>query len=190
MSTATGGRVVCPKCGANNFDTQAACWKCSTPLTGGGYVASPPVGVGAPPSVTPSNVAPVSPYAAPMPYRSAMDPSVAFWATISLALIFPYIAIPVGMVFLMLDDRRKAELGRMAIIWGIVFTLIQTVVTGLLLQGLVANLFSSPFLKAIISSRSSSDPNQKVAPFHMEGEVPEQPVNFPTPPPVQRPMPR
>ena len=33
---ASTGRLVCPKCGANNFNTQAACWQCGAGLRGNG----------------------------------------------------------------------------------------------------------------------------------------------------------
>jgi hypothetical protein len=51
---------------------------------------------------------------------------VAAISAIVLAALFPYIALPVGIVFLMLDDRRKVEIGRVAIVSGIIFTVAHT----------------------------------------------------------------
>ena len=61
--------------------------------------------------------APVSPSSPPV------DPMVAAVSAIVLAALFPYVALPVGIVFLMLDDRRKVEIGRVAIVAGLIFTI-------------------------------------------------------------------
>src|SRR5690349_15149163 len=103
------GRIICSQCGANNFQTQAACWKCGAAL-----FSAPPTSVGAGAATQaparPTAAAPVSPPSPPV------DPMVAAAAAIVLAALFPYVALPVGIVFLMLDDRRKLEVGRIAIV--------------------------------------------------------------------------
>ena len=121
---ASTGRLVCPKCGANNFNTQAACWQCGTGLRGSGAPGPVMRAADAPgvPSPTPLPLPQVRPDSVPS------DPAVAVWAAILLALFFPYVAVPVGIVFLMLDDRRKAEIGRIALVAGIVFTVAQSLV--------------------------------------------------------------
>ncbi|MBC8104535.1 MAG: hypothetical protein H7Z41_18325 [Cytophagales bacterium] len=106
------GRVVCARCGANNFQTQAACWKCGTALT-----ATPSVPNGSPLAHAP--FAPPFAAATPLP----VDPVVATASAIALAALFPYIALPVGIVFLMLEDRRKLEIGKITIVAGLIFTI-------------------------------------------------------------------
>lgn len=136
---APAGRVICVRCGANNFDTQAACWKCGAALAAGAAPSMPPqqrhpgataAGGGAP------QQAPVNPaFAAPQrPAYTTVDPAIAVWSSVGLAFFFPFVAVPVGIVFLMLDDRRKAEIGRITLIWGLVFSLFQTIGSFLLIR--------------------------------------------------------
>lgn len=114
-----GARIVCSRCGSNNFSTQASCWKCGAPLA-----ANAP---------SPSAPAPLS---APIP-RPAADSATPFVAAAALGLLFPLVAVPVGIVFLMLDDSRKSAIGRWNIAWGIAGTILHTVATGLLVQALL-----------------------------------------------------
>lgn len=112
------GRIVCSQCGANNFQTQAACWKCGASL----FAASPTPAAGS------ASAAPGRPSASVphLPSSPPVDPTVASISAIVLAALFPYIALPVGIVFLMLDDRRKIEVGRVAIVAGLIFTIAHT----------------------------------------------------------------
>ena len=118
----TSGRIACPRCGANNFETVTACWKCGAPLNGaasansanaassassasaastfaGGYVnAGAERAAGVPnPAV----------FMTP-PVANSGDSGVATRAAIALALTFPWIGLPVGWCFMMIEDRRKA----------------------------------------------------------------------------------
>lgn len=130
MATAVSGRVVCPRCGANNFDTQAACWKCGTPLTPG--VASAPVSgpvLHSPTSSAPSPVLSIG--------NNNVDPSVANWVGILGGLLIPIVMLPVSFVFLMWDDRRKVEVGRIALIASLVGTVIHGIFTYMAVYGLV-----------------------------------------------------
>ena len=113
-------RIVCSKCGSNNFATQAACWQCGAALSGSAPRPTPSApGVFAPPAPAPTSSQP-------------------FVAAAAMGLLFPLIAVPVGIVFLMLDDPRKAAIGRSNIAWGVAGTILHTVATGLLLQPLVS----------------------------------------------------
>ena len=123
------GRVLCSQCGVNNFETQAACWKCGALLKTGAAPAQRP---GAPP---------------PSAARSAdgvpavsVDPTLANVAAFSLALLFPFVAVPAGLIFLMLDDRRKAQIGKLTLVWGLLFSLLHVLFTGWLLREAVAQL--------------------------------------------------
>ena len=144
------GRVVCPKCGSNNFDTVSACWKCSAPLAAaphaghggyGGYTPSPivnPVSLPNPPPFTQQPQAPSESYA----YRaaaavnqagdSARANRAAFWLGISM----PYFGLPIGLAFMMCDDRRRQEVGRICILWSLVSGVFHVLLTFVSLLGM------------------------------------------------------
>ena len=131
-------RVACPKCGSNNFATQARCWSCGTPLGGGAPVAAP------------ASVAPPS---------SPVNPATAIWATVALGLLFPFVAVPVGFVFLMLDDRRKCQLGWQAILWGTVGTVVQLIATAML-----GSMLTGPLLQSSMRSITQMQAQRQAAP--------------------------
>jgi hypothetical protein len=125
---ATGGRITCPKCGSNNFDTVSVCWKCSNPLSAAAAAQMNPQ----PQSSSaqgPSYAAPT--YTAPaqggfvndMAYRAVSvagtlgDQAKANRAAFWLGMLFPYFGFPIGLAFMMCDDARKQEVGRLCILW-------------------------------------------------------------------------
>lgn len=134
-------RRTCPRCGANNFDTVAACWKCGAPLDGGlagtPVAAYPPdrtaVSVPAPPiSAAPTGMPSAGPAAygypagrveipraVPAPAAPPGDPGVARRAAIALALTLPWIGLPVGWIFMMIEDSRKQAIGRICAVWSL-----------------------------------------------------------------------
>jgi hypothetical protein len=114
----TAGRLTCPRCGANNFDTVTACWKCSAPLTAGGAA---PVAA-APYAVPETRVSMPSPMMAPTAAYpvSSGDSGVARRAAIALALTLPWLGLPVGWVFMMIEDSRKQAIGRVCVIWSMI----------------------------------------------------------------------
>jgi hypothetical protein len=63
--------------------------------------------------------------AAPPVQRSGL----AAGAAAVFGLFFPALAVPVGIVFLMLDDRRKAQIGWLNILWGTIGTLVHIAAT-------------------------------------------------------------
>jgi hypothetical protein len=128
--SAVPGRVICSRCGANNFETQAACWKCGVSMVSGGPA----------PILSPNASGNPAPAAAYRP-QSNVDPSVAFWSAIALAVFFGPVAIPVGLVFMMLDDRRKVDLGKLTLIAGIISTVIQLIFTFMALQAVTSQVF-------------------------------------------------
>lgn len=115
------GRLVCPRCGTNNFDTVSVCWKCAAPL---GAAALPAAGIpqAAPfPQNVPSaygnrEYAP-PPAALPMAAAYPMAPtgsrSVAVRAALALAITIPWIGLPVGWAFMMVEDRQRQSIGRL-----------------------------------------------------------------------------
>jgi hypothetical protein len=147
---ASSGRVPCPRCGANNFATQAACWKCGTPLTSGAAMNA------APAAMTHDRVA------APALTR-AVDPVLAHVSAFLLAFFFPALAVPVGLVFFMLDERRKVEVGRTALVWGVIFTVLHVVVTGWLLRQALGQL--PDLLSRSLPGRAAPTPDTPVPPL-------------------------
>ncbi len=118
-----GGRTTCPRCGANNFDTVTACWKCGTPLQGA--PAAQPVSAPAPvrPQATPGvgeRFAGYTAAAATAVASTTGNPRTANAAAVWLGLLFPYFGIPIGLAFMMCDDRRRQEVGRICLLWSIV----------------------------------------------------------------------
>ena len=123
----SGGRIACSRCGANNFDTVTVCWKCNTPLGG----AAPAAHGG-------HSTQPVQSFAERAVYQPAMAVAsaagnqsasnrAAFW----LGILMPYFGLPIGLAFMMCDDRRRQDVGRICILWStvslIVHILIMTV---------------------------------------------------------------
>lgn len=156
-------RVVCVSCGSNNFATQAACWKCGKPLS-----AAP---VSAPVGATPS-----APVAAPsVPYRTSDLPTespAALWSSVALGLLFPMISIPVGLVFLMLDNKRKSQIGWWNILFGLLGTLLNGILVAISLTPLLMSV--SKLLPGLSPTRSaaSQDPNAEVPPLDLPGQRP------------------
>ena len=107
------GRIVCPQCGANNFDTVTVCWKCGAALGAGSSVAARPA-------------APVFGAVEAAAYRvgaaaaNVGNPATANRAAIWLGLLMPYFGLPIGLAFLMCDDRRRQEVGRICVLWSVV----------------------------------------------------------------------
>lgn len=129
------GRVRCLYCGANNFPASAACWQCSRPLKA---MPEPPAPGASPAAAGPASLpgfAPVS------PARGALTESpLAPKAAVAMGLLFPFIGLPAGMIFLMLDDPRKTYLGWLMIGWSIGGTLLSVVPLLLTLGPLLALL--------------------------------------------------
>lgn len=133
------GRVRCLYCGANNFPASTACWQCGRPLK-----AAPSGG-----SETGGTPFPASPFpAASSPPRAALqtasESALAPKAAAAMGLMFPYLGIPIGIVFLMLDDPRKAQIGWITIGWSVA----GTVLNALAFSALTA--FIMPFLKDLL----------------------------------------
>jgi hypothetical protein len=126
----SAGRVVCPRCGANNFDTVSACWKCSAPLGSApagstGYTPSPianPVSIPNPPPFNPQQQSTAESFAfrAGNVVAQAGDVARANRAAFWLGITMPYFGFPIGLAFMMCDDRRRQEVGRLCILWSLV----------------------------------------------------------------------
>ncbi len=132
------GRVRCLYCGANNFPASAACWQCGRPLKA--VSAAAPDAAGSP---LPGALPGIAAAQRPQPFRPAAESSLAPKAAAAMGLMFPYIGLPVGIVFLMLDDPRKTQIGWMTIAWSVLGTVLNSIAFSVLLALL------SPFLKGL-----------------------------------------
>ena len=132
-------RVRCLYCGANNFPGAAECWQCKRPLRAAR--AEKPL----PELATAPLPSPLGIPARGLPRPSSfvtdvVDPKLAGKTAALLGLMFPYVGLPVGMVFLMLDDPRKVQLGWQNIGWSLVGSVINIFALFLTLMPLLAGL--------------------------------------------------
>ena len=143
------GRITCPRCGANNFDTVTSCWKCSAPV---GAAQAAPAAVLAPQQMPGQPFSPTAgqpatqygqeratPYAQPAstyypPAGPTGDTGVARRAALALALTIPFLGLPVGWIFMMIEDRNKQAIGRWCAAWSMVGLLLHFVLTFFLFQ--------------------------------------------------------
>ena len=121
-----GGRITCARCGSNNFDTVTACWKCGNPLSAAAAAQARPPAYAAPamqaaapsmsqPSFSDRAVSTVA--AIPQTLGNAAAANrAAFW----LGMLMPYFGLPIGLAFIMCDDRRRQEVGRLCVMWSLI----------------------------------------------------------------------
>ena len=64
------------------------------------------------------------------------NPKTANGAAIWLGLLFPYFGLPIGLAFIMCDDRRRQEVGRLCVIWSLISGAIHLVLMFLTLVGM------------------------------------------------------
>jgi uncharacterized membrane protein len=92
---------------------------------------------------------------------------------VALGIVFPMLAIPVGMVFLMLDDKRKAQIGW----WNIVFGLVGTLLNGILAAVTIMPLLMGatkmiPGMDRLGGGSRSQDMSSEAAPLDLPGQRP------------------
>ena len=147
------GRLTCPKCGANNFDTVTSCWKCGTPMgAGGAAMAAMPMSAPAAPAYV-ERAPQSSPQMAYAPPASAPIPTgdsrMARRAAIALALTIPWIGLPVGWIFMMIEDRSKQSVGRVCANWSIAALIVHLVLMFWATQATMSLLqtYATPLVK-------------------------------------------
>jgi hypothetical protein len=137
----SASRITCPRCGANNFDTVTSCWKCGAPV---GQMAGPPTSAPIQQSqaVLPSLSSAPLQYAqerVPGPVMQAAplptgDSGVAKRAALLLGLTIPFVGLPVGWVFMMIEDRNKQAVGRWCAMWSMIGLVLHLFVTWFMIQ--------------------------------------------------------
>ncbi len=132
------GRWTCPRCGSNNFDTVTQCWKCNSARIGGAVAPPPPAASTPVYNVPQERVASAPVFPAAMSLPSGGDPQVAKRAAILLALSLPYIGLPVGWAFMMVEDYKKQAIGRFCVWWSCVGLIVHLVFGFIALQSLTA----------------------------------------------------
>ncbi len=144
MTAGTSGRWTCAKCGANNFDTVTACWKCNTTKHAGSSSPQYAPSMGE----RPMQYAPAAPVMSPSIALQG-DPGTAKRAALLLAFTLPFIGLPVGWVFMMMEDYRRQAIGRFCVLWSCVALLVHFFVGIFMLQvtAPVALRFLAPMLK-------------------------------------------
>jgi len=123
------GRVSCSRCGANNFDTVTACWKCGTALS------SAPVSMPAMASAAP--MAGERPAPVFMPPVSSGNPALAKRAALALALTIPFLGLPIGWAFMMIEDTRRQAIGRFCVNWSLIGLVLHLFLSYLGMQALI-----------------------------------------------------
>jgi hypothetical protein len=132
MTAASEGRWTCPQCGANNFETVTACWKC-----GAGRVGVSPQAMAAGRGVErPMAPQPAPAYALPAPVGG--DAGTARRAALLLAFTLPFIGLPVGWIFMMMEDYRRQAIGRFCVLWSCIALLAHLFLGIFALQALTA----------------------------------------------------
>jgi hypothetical protein len=149
MMAQRAGRIMCPRCGANNFDTVTSCWKCGAPVGAAGAQPMPsqlqppmpaPVSqpaMGMPPSQQSPMAYPQERMPAPVAYSAPQptgDSGVAKRAALALGLTIPFVGLPVGWVFMMIEDRNKQAIGRWCAMWSMIGLVLHLFVTWFLIQ--------------------------------------------------------
>ena len=154
------GRVTCPKCGANNFDTVTTCYRCNASLISGaqpsgggqgGIATAPerggrpvPMNAPLPPAMNAPGQAPMMPPApAYMPDYGGGgggDPGVARRAAVMLALTIPWLGLPVGWAFMMMEDRKRQAIGRYCVNWSLIALVFHLLLSFVFVQSLSSYL--------------------------------------------------
>lgn len=149
----SSARVVCPQCGSNNFDTVTSCWKCGAGLSRGVAVPAP----GAPYAAKGGGESTGSSSwtGAATPTRAG-NPKAANAAAIALGLLMPYFGLAIGLGFMMFDDRRRQEVGRICLLWSILSSALH--VLFFFLAVLSMRTFLGEFLAGLQSSRGGAVP--------------------------------
>lgn len=148
------GRLTCSRCGANNFDTVTSCWKCGTALSAA--PVSMPV-MPSPPPMSGERQAPVM-----MPVAAAVtgDEGVAKRAALALALTIPFLGLPIGWAFMMIEDKRRQAIGRFCVNWSLLGLVVHLFLSYVGMQALVKSLLPAVLgMAGALQGRQNASPD-------------------------------
>ena len=77
---------------------------------------------------------PIGNAAMPSAYAPAGDSSMARRAAIALGITLPFIGLPVGWIFMMIEDRNKQAVGRLCATWSLLGLVAHLVLTWFMFQ--------------------------------------------------------
>jgi hypothetical protein len=175
------GRVTCPQCGANNFDSVATCFRCGASLAGGaGSRPSVPANKMGPErgmtSSSPPMNAPMmpanmnTPMMPPPVYASGGgDPNLARRSAIWLAISIPWIGIPVGWIFMMMEDQKRQAIGRLCFNWSLIALVFHMLLSFVFIQSL------APYMQMALGVTKSLSQGRNAGAGGMGGGMPESP---------------
>lgn len=133
------------------MDSVTSCWKCYTPLTASAAQLVPPAqAMPGAPAERPGAYVPVT--------SNAGDPAVATRAAILLALVIPFIGLPAGWIFMMIEDKRLQRVGRICVQWSLIGLLFHVVLTGIMMKSAAEGLlkYGLPMMKNMAPGGSSA----------------------------------
>jgi len=73
-----------------------------------------------------------------MAYHMVGSPATANRAAMWLGLLFPYFGLPIGLAFMMCDDRRRQEVGRLCVLWSLLSGAIHLLLLFVIILGMRA----------------------------------------------------
>ena len=158
------GRVTCPRCGANNFDTVTSCWKCGAPVGSAELAQAAPLlsapTAGAVPYLQERAPAPAG-YGQPVPVSyppsvASGDTGVARRAAVALGLTIPFVGLPVGWIFMMIEDRNRQAIGRWCAAWSMIGLVLHLALTYVMIQQAVP--FMTRILLPVLESATRRSP--------------------------------
>lgn len=156
MTTSAGGRWMCGQCRANNFDTVTSCWKCGTARSNASPITTPPLRTGERMAAA----------AMPASYAPSLegDPAVAKRAALLLALTIPFLGLPVGWIFMMMEDYRRQAIGRFCVLWSCIGLLIHFFLGIFMVQALadVATRYVFPMAQQLKNMKNSNGGGQNI----------------------------
>lgn len=157
---------MCPRCGANNFENVPDCWKCHAALASSGAPGLAPV-FGTPQDLREPRVFPGSLSAPAIGLIAPGDEGAARRAAVLLALTMPWLGLPVGWIFIMMQDARRQAIGRFCVAWSFGALILHLLLLFVMAQS-TARLFLSllqPTLDSALKSGGRSDSLRSMDPF-------------------------
>ncbi len=97
----------------------------------------------------------MSPAPAYMPAPASGDFGVARRAAIWFALTLPFISLPVGWTFMMIEDHRRQAIGRICVVWSCIALIFH------LLLGFIAMQSVVPYLQAVVGTATKMIPQSQ-----------------------------